>query len=120
MSNYIYGFEKLSVWQSTRSFTKEMYLMTKSFPKDEVFGITSQMRRATISISCNLVEGSARKSPREQNRFYEIAYGSAVEVLNLLILSNDLEFLSNENYGVLRNALEKVTYQINRLSRGST
>ena len=119
MSNYTYAFEKLGVWNLTRAFVKKLYFKTKSFPKEELFGITSQVRRATISISNNLAEGSARKSPKEQNRFYEIAYSSAVEVVNLLILSNDLGFLSNEDYSELRNDLGKITYQINRLSGGN-
>ncbi len=115
MSNYTYAFENLAVWKTNRIFTKKLYFKTKSFPKEELFGITSQIRRATISISCNLAEGSAKKSPNEQSRYYEIAYGSAVEVVNLLILSNDLDLLSNEDYAELRNDVEKITYQINRL-----
>ncbi len=119
MSNYTYAFENLAVWKTNRAFTKKLYFKTKSFPKEELFGITSQIRRATISISCNLAEGSARKSTKEQNRFYEIAYGSAVEVVNLLILSNDLGFLNDEGYADLRNDLGKITYLINRLSGGN-
>ncbi len=120
MGNYTYAFEKLAVWKTNRAFTKKLYLKTKLFPKEELFGITSQVRRATISISCNLAEGSAKLSPKEQNRYYEIAYGSAVEVVNLLILSNDLDLLSNEDYAELRNDVEKITCQINRLSGGNS
>ncbi|MBK8564167.1 MAG: four helix bundle protein [Saprospiraceae bacterium] len=75
--SYTYAFEKLTVWQMNRQFAKKLYLKTKSFPKEELFGITSQIRRACISVSCNLAEGSARKTPKEQLRFYEIAFGSA-------------------------------------------
>jgi len=78
--------------------------------------MTSQIRRAGISICCNLAEGSARISQADQNRFYEIAFGSAVEVVNLLILCNDLEYLSNEDYDLLRTELEKIAYYINKLS----
>lgn len=115
--SYTYAFEKLGVWQTNKTFTKKLYFKTKSFPKEELFGLTSQIRRATISISCNLAEGSARKSQKEQNRFYEIAYGSGVEVMSLLILSHDLELLSIEDYKDLRNEMEKITFQINRLSK---
>ena len=118
MSNYTYAFEKLGVWQLNRAFTKKLYINTKAFPKEELFGITSQIRRATISISCNLAEGSARKSPKDQKRFYEIAYSSAAEVVNLLVLCCDLEFLSDEIYQDLRNDLEKITWQINKLVEG--
>lgn len=86
--------------------------------KEELFGITSQIRRACISVSCNLAEGSARKTPKEQLRFYEIAFASAAEVVNLLILTNDLELLSDDDYKELRSDVEKITFQINNLSRG--
>lgn len=115
--NYTYSFEKLSVWQMNRVFAKKLYLQTATFPKEELFGITSQIRRATISISCNLAEGSARVSAKEQFRFYEIAFGSGAEVVNLLILSYDLGFLSDKDYYSLRSEMEKITYQINKLAQ---
>ena len=62
---YTYGFEKMSVWQQARQVTKLVYLKTKGFPKEELFGVTSQIRRASISICCNLAEGSARISPKD-------------------------------------------------------
>lgn len=115
---YTYSFEKLSVWQLSRQFSKKLYLLTKSFPKEELFGITSQIRRAAVSISCNLAEGSARKSPKEQYRFYEIAFSSAAEVVNLLILSKDLAFLSDQTYNELRSDIEKTTWHIHLLMKG--
>ena len=115
---YTYSFEKLSVWQLNRQFAKKLYQQTKTFPKEELFGITSQIRRATISISCNLAEGSARKSPKEQFRFYEIAFGSAAEVVNLMILCNDLEMLNDDIYAVLRADMEKITWHIHTLMKG--
>jgi four helix bundle protein len=113
---YTYSFEKMAVWQMARQAVKLIYLKTKSFPKEELFSTTSQIRRAGISVCCNLSEGSARINPPDQNRFYEIAFGSAVEVVNLLIICKDLEYLSDEDYGLLRTELEKITYHINRLS----
>ena len=101
-----------------RQFAIKLYKQTKSFPKEELFGITSQIRRATISISCNLAEGSARKSPKEQYRFYEIAFGSAAEVVNLMILCNDLEMITDSDYVVLRSDLEKITWHIYQLMKG--
>lgn len=115
---YTFSFEKLSVWQLSRQFSKKLYLQTKSFPKEELFGITSQTRRAAVSISCNLAEGSARKSPKEQYRFYEIAFSSAAEVVNLLILSKDLAFLSDQTYNELRSDIEKTTWHIHLLMKG--
>lgn len=117
--SYTYSFEKLSVWKSNRQFTKRLYSVTKTFPKEEQFGITSQVSRTTVSISCNLAEGSARVSNKEQNRFYEIAFGSAVEVVNLMILSNDLEMLSDNDYVSLRNEIEKITFDISTLIKNN-
>ena len=114
---YTYSFEKLSVWQLNRSFSKNLYSQTKKFPKEELFGITSQIRRATVSISCNLAEGSARKSSKEQHRFYEIALSSAAEVVNLLILCNDLEMLLSNEYVALRKDMEKITWHIHKLMK---
>lgn len=100
-----YAFEKMVAWQIARQTTKSLYLTTRSFPKEELFGVTSQVRRACISISCNLAEGSARLTTKDQNRFYSIAYGSAIEVINLLIVSNDLEYLNTDDYNALRTGL---------------
>ncbi|MCF8282085.1 MAG: four helix bundle protein [Bacteroidales bacterium] len=70
------------------------------------------------SVSCNLAAGCARKTPKEQLRFYEIPFGSAAEVVNLLILCNDFELLSDDDYQELRTDVEKITFQINNLSKG--
>ena len=99
----------------SRIFAKKLYQVTREFPKEELFGLTSQIRRATISVSCNLAEGSARMSAKEQQRFYEIAFSSAVEVVNLLILSNDFGYLSDQSYVDLRDEIEKITWLINKL-----
>ncbi len=113
---YTYAFEKMAVWQNAKNAVKSIYVKTKSFPKEEAFGMTSQIRRAGVSICCNLAEGSARISPVDQNRFYEIAFGSAIEVINLLIISKEMELISDTDYVNLRSELEKITYQINQMS----
>jgi four helix bundle protein len=92
-----YAFEKLEVWQKSRVLVKEIYSVTKLYPKDEKFGLTSQLRRASVSISSNIAEGSTRLSIRDKSRFYEIAYGSLIEVLNQLIISVDLQFLKPDD-----------------------
>ena len=112
---HVYAFEKMAASQTARQTVKQIYLKTRSFPKEELFGITSQIRRAGISINCNLAEGSGRTGDRQQSHFYEIAYSSALEVISLLVVSNDLEFLSDDDYAFLRNEMEKVTWQINKL-----
>jgi four helix bundle protein len=101
----VFGFEKLQVWQKSRELSVYVYKATKKFPSEEKFGLISQMRRAVISISSNVAEGTGRHSFKDKARFTEIAYGSALELLNQVILSNDLEFLSEENYLNIRESI---------------
>jgi four helix bundle protein len=92
----IFSYEKLNVWQKARELSVKIYKSTKDFSSEEKFGLTSQMRRAAVSISSNIAEGTGRHSFKDKARFTEIAYSSALELLNQLILSKDLEFLSDE------------------------
>jgi four helix bundle protein len=108
-------FEKLEVWNGARAFVKEIYLVTRRFPEEEKFGITSQMRRASLSICANIAEGTSRQTDKDKARFINMAFSSAIETINFLILSNDLEFLSDEHYVVLREKIEKITNQLNSL-----
>lgn len=110
-----FSFEKLDVWKLTKEFTVKLYKATQDFPDSEKFGLVSQLRRATISISSNIAEGTSRKGKKEQARFYEIAFGSSIEVINQLIISNDLNFLTNEKYVQLREEMETITAMLNRL-----
>jgi four helix bundle protein len=73
---YIYSFEKLDVWQEARKLVKEIYIVSDLFPTSEKFGLTNQIRRASVSVVSNIAEGVSRFSPKEQIRFIEIAYGS--------------------------------------------
>ena len=112
---HTYSFEKLNVWQLSRNLVKNIYKSTKDFPSDERFGITQQIRRATISVSSNIAEGSSRKTGKEQARFTQIAYSSLYEVVNQLILSVDLEFLAEDKYLEIRNDIEELTNKLNSL-----
>lgn len=82
---YTYSFEKLEVWQLARVFRKDMYLVTKNFPGEEKFGLTSQIRRAASSITVNLAEGSGRASTMDKAHFTNMAITSALEVIDHLI-----------------------------------
>jgi len=95
---YTYSFEKLEVWVEAKNFTKLIYEVTKYFPESEKFGLTSQLRRASVSICSNLAEGTSRSSFRDKAHFSNIAFGSAVEVLNQVIIAFELEFLSADQY----------------------
>ena len=110
-------FEKLEVWQNARGCVKDIYLATSDFPDDERYGVTSQLRRATMSIAANIAEGMTRNTDKDKLRFLNQAYSSAIEVINFLILSLDLEYLTLVVYEFLRGGIEKVTNQIQSLSR---
>jgi four helix bundle protein len=100
-------FRKLSVWQKSYQLTLKIYRLTSSFPKEETFGITSQMRRAAASIPANIAEGSGRGGDPELRRFCQIAMGSANEVEFFAMLSRDLGYLDAQQYNILNdNILE--------------
>src|SRR5690606_2572219 len=108
-------FEKLEVWQEARKFVKEVYLHVLKLPAEEKFGLTSQLRRASLSIAANIAEGMSRHTEKDKARFVNQAYGSAIEVLNFLILAHDLDYLTEEIYVALREKIEKITNQLNSL-----
>jgi four helix bundle protein len=113
----IYSFEKLEVWVDSKSFTKDVYILTSSFPESEKFGLISQLRRASISICSNLAEGSARATFKDKAHFTNMAFGSAIEVLNQLIISYELGFISEMNYHKSRESLEAITNRLNGLRK---
>ena len=92
-----------------------VYKITKTFPSDERFGLVSQLRRASVSVSSNIAEGSGRTSFKEQARFSEISFGSLIEVLNQLILSNDLEYITENELNEFREIIEEIGNKINSL-----
>lgn len=113
----LYSFEKLEVWQLSKNLTVKIYKLSDSFPNEERYGITSQLRRATFSISNNLAEGSSRSSYKDKLRFIEIAYGSLLEVLNILIISVELNLLSKAKSNELRIQIEEIGNKLNALKR---
>jgi four helix bundle protein len=111
----VFSFEKLIAWQKGRELALLIYKTTKKFPKEEVFGLTSQMRRCAISIASNLAEGSGRKSFKDKARFSEIAYSSSLELLNQVILSNDFELINDSDYLSIREKIAEVNMLIDGL-----
>ena len=94
----MHQFKELKVWQKGRELVKEIYKTTGTFPQDELFGITSQMRRGTVSIPTNIAEGCGRNSDPELCRFLDIANGSSFELETLVILALDLEYISHDQF----------------------
>jgi four helix bundle protein len=112
-----FSFEKLLVWQKAKELTLEVYHITNNFPTEEKFGLTSQLRRASISVSSNIAEGSSRKTPKDQNRFYVIAYSSGIEILNQLIISEALGYLNEKKLKDSRKKLSEILAMLDALSK---
>ncbi len=94
----MFNFEKLDVWQRANGFADLVYKVTKTFPEDERFGLTNQMRRAAVSVSSNIAEGSARSSRNDNARFLEIATGSLFEVVAQSFISRRQGFLTEPDF----------------------
>lgn len=109
---HVYSFEKLEVWKDARRLVVWVYTITNSFPADEKFGLTMQLRRASVSVISNIAEGSARKTAKDQAYFSQIAYSSLVEILNQLIIANDLKFISDDVLSEGRTKIEILTQKI--------
>ena len=103
-----FGFEQLVVWQKALDFADLVYDSTESFPRAERFGLTSQLRRASVSVSSNLAEGSGRGSKRDFSRFVEIAFGSVCEVVSQSHLSRRRGFMDEASLGTIRAAGEEL------------
>ena len=89
---YLFPFEKLEIWRLSIDMAESLYKLTHNFPTEEKYGIISQIRRAGNSVGANIAEGSARFSEKDKARFIEISFGSLMEVVHFLYLSNRLAF----------------------------
>ena len=114
---YIYAFEKLRVWHDARKLVKLVYTSTEQFPATEKYGLTSQMRRAAVSVVSNIAEGSGRTSPKDQAHFYQMAFTSLIELLNQFIIANDLDYISQNAIIEIRAEIEKVSNKLNTLRK---
>ena len=103
-----FGFEQLKVWQKSQDFADLVYDATEFFPRTERFGLTSQLRRAAVSVSSNIAEGSGRGSKRDFSRFVEIAFGSVCEVVSQSHLSHRRGFLKESDLSQIRQAGEEL------------
>jgi len=110
----MFRFEKLDVWHRAIEFADVVYLLTQRFPGDERFGLTRQMRRASVSVSSNIAEGCGRVSDKDFARFIEIAYGSFMEVASQVEISHRQSFVVVED----RNKLKEKAEQLSRMLSG--
>lgn len=108
-------YKKYDIWKLSHLLTLEIYKITENFPKEEIFGLTSQIRRASSSIGINIVEGCGRGSDEDFKRFLRNALGSAFEVEYILFLSNDLNYITEENFLELSPKAEDLKMKISKL-----
>ena len=111
----IKSFEDLPVWQDARKFTNKIYTLTIKFPKEELYGLTSQIRRAAVSIMSNIAEGFDRRSDKELTNFLSIVRGSSSEVQNDLYIALDLNYISQVEFNQFYQEAKKIAQQINGL-----
>ena len=104
-------FRELKVWQKAHQLTLSVYRVSNGFPTDERYGLTSQLRRASVSIPANIAEGCGRRGDREMSRFLQIAMGSASELEYHLLLAHDLGLLDNQSH----RELEEYTTEVKRM-----
>ena len=102
------GYKKLIVWQKADKLAKDVYIKTKGFPEEEKYGITSQLRRAALSIPVNIVEGYARQSKKELKNFLNIALGSLAETEYLLGFCHEINYLTDFDYEKLHAIRQEV------------
>lgn len=110
----MHRFKDLEIWKLSRTFCSDIYAITSLFPDVEKFGLTNQLRRASVSIPSNIAEGSSRASNKDFSRFLEIALGSAYEVETQLLIAFDLGFLNTEQLESLNIKLEIIIKMISK------
>lgn len=115
----IKSFTDLRAWKEAHALAVELYQSTESFPKEELFGITSQMRRAAVSITSNIAEGFSRGGYKEKTRFYTMALGSNTELQNQLLVARDVNYLENESFKKLADRAVSVNKILNGLIKTS-
>ena len=112
-----FRFEKLTVWQQARALNRTTYKLTRAFPKEELFGMCSQLRRASVSVPTNISEGAGRNSDQDFAHFLEQAYGSLMEVASLFYLAYDEHYVSETQVNHLLDEIEQLAKGIAALNR---
>ncbi len=117
MEGHLYSFEKLLVWQDARKFVAFVYAVTKKFPKEELYGLTNQIRRASVSVPANIAEGSSRSSAKDQAYFSQLSYSSLMETLNHFYIAFDLGYLSQKTLYTAKDHVFKLSNMLNGLRK---
>ena len=109
------SFRKLQVWEKSHNLTLRIYKLTSEFPREEIYGLTSQIRRACASIPTNIAEGCGRESSADFARFLQIAMGSASETEYLILLAHDLKYLTADQHAELMDTTIRVKKMLTAL-----
>ena len=107
------GYKKLEAWKKSMQLVKEIYLLTKSFPKEELYALTSQTKRAAVSVPCNIAEGSGRNYKKDTIQFLHVSRGSLYELETLLNIAVMVEIITEEEFNKIIPALEKTLLVLN-------
>ena len=114
---HLYAFERLDVWQVSRAFVKEVYRLLAQSPDFEMYILTNQIRRAAVSVSLNIAEGTSRNSLKEQSRFSEVAYGSLLEVYCSLLIAKDLGYIDENDLSGISVRIQELSNKLNALKQ---
>ena len=109
------NFKELLVWQKSIDFVTEIYKITEHFPKYEMYGLTSQIRRASVSVPSNIAEGNSRRSKPDYLQFLKISRGSCAEVETQLLISKNLQFINETQYLKLNQNIIEISKMLNGL-----
>ena len=113
----MFKFEKLDIWKRAIEYADDIYVLTRSFPKEERFGRINQLRRSTVSISSNIAEGTSRSSDADLARFIEIAYGSLLESVSELVIAQKQQFLDEEDFQRTYESAESLSKMLSGFRR---
>ena len=115
MTEKIKNFQDLRIWQKGIEVVKDIYILTKKFPKEELYGLTSQMRRSAVSIPSNIAEGFRRYHNKEYKQFLYIALGSCAELETQIIIANELDYINNTDKTEVIEKIKYICRMINKL-----
>ncbi len=108
MIEYNFSYRKLNVYQLSRNLVKDVYKIVNTFPKNEIYALGDQMRRAVVSIPSNIAEGTAKTSPKEQFHFLEISYGSLMELMCQTEIAFDLRYIDSNDYVMIEESIGNI------------
>lgn len=110
----MHRFKELEIWKRSRLFCYKIYTLTSKFPESEKFGLTNQLRRASVSIPSNIAEGSSRNSNKDFSRFLQITLGSAYEIETQSLIANDLNFLTDSELDETISELQEIIKMVSK------